>query len=86
VKSAAKATVPSINACADRPHATRLAHGRVLLSGDAAAEALTIVRTMIGVLMDRNQAPDLKTIIRLMRLQRDFNRQLLDSGKVLVTE
>jgi hypothetical protein len=31
-------TVASINACADRPDATRLGQGRVILSGDAAAE------------------------------------------------
>jgi hypothetical protein len=79
-------TVASINARADRPDARRLGQCSILLSGNAAAEAVTIVRTMVGVLMDPNQAPDLKTIIRLMRLQRDFNRQLMDSGKVLAAQ
>jgi hypothetical protein len=47
-------------------------------------KGVAIAGAMIRALRDRGQAQDLKS--RLMRLQRDFNRQLLDSGKVLTME
>jgi hypothetical protein len=79
-------TMKKLLACADRHGVKRVGYGKIIFAGDSALVAMSIVRATVRTLLERDLPLEPRKIIALMRLQRDFNRQLLDSGKALIAE
>jgi hypothetical protein len=58
----------------------RIGHGQLVISGETAIQAIGVLDRKIAMLL--NEEPrDFETLLELMRLKADFNRQLLESGK-----
>jgi len=58
-----------------------LGHGQLFVTGGVALQAILQLSVPIEELLRRDPLSDPKEIIELLRLQKDFNHQLLESGK-----
>jgi len=72
---------PSIDPEVEQARRRSIGHGQLLVSGENAHEAFSRLDETVRRLRNQHPPCDLKTIIKLMRLQRDFNRQLLECGE-----
>jgi hypothetical protein len=81
-----RSTLKKIRACADLQGAKQLGHGKVILAADSAIEAIGIVRATLQTVLERDPPPDPRTILQLMQLQLDFNRQLINASTKLAAD
>lgn len=59
----------------------RIGHGKILMASDFAEEAIARISLVIMQLQQRDPPCDPDILVDLMQLQRDFNKQLLETGQ-----
>ena len=57
-----------------------IGHGRLLVAGDTAQQAIAVLGGAVQRLLDPDPVANVRQVIELMRLQKSFNRALIDIG------